>query len=112
MSLWTLLGGFVPVAVLFALVTAARFRRLAGAAIAGDLLEALAATLLGALWFGSLGAGGWVLVFGLVGAIAGLAERGTRIAFLRSALWPEATGLAVTLGRYLAAGAVLSWRLG
>jgi hypothetical protein len=111
-SLWTLLGGFIPVAVLFVAVTQLRFRRLARAALAGDLLEALAATLLGALWFGSLGSGGWWLVFFLIGVLAGLAERGTRIAFLRSAFRAESAGFFVALGRYLAAGAILAWRLG
>ena len=33
------------------------------------LVEALLLTLLGGLWFGSLGSGAWWLVFGLVGAL-------------------------------------------
>src|SRR5688500_17797050 len=32
-------------------------------------IEALLLTLLGGLWFASLGTGGWGLVFGLVGAL-------------------------------------------
>jgi hypothetical protein len=70
--------------------------------------ESLLLTLFGALWFGSLGAGAWWLVFGLVGAIA---------------LWPppsegrrrRAAGLvgrALRVGRIVAAGGLLAWRLG
>lgn len=112
MSLWTLIGAYLPVALVFAGLTALRWRKLARQAVAADALEALAATLLGALWFASLGAGGWLLLFLLLGLVAGLAERGTRIAFLRSAVRDEAIGLALILVRYLAAGAILAWRLG
>jgi hypothetical protein len=61
--------------------------------------EALLLTLLGALWFGSLGAGGWWLVFGLVGA-------------LRE--WPGSISTGVSLLRVvrtLVAGGLLAWRL-
>jgi hypothetical protein len=61
--------------------------------------EALLLTLLGGLWFGSLGAGGWWLVFGLVGA-------------LRE--WPVSPPIGVSLLRVLrtvVAGALLAWRL-
>ena len=37
--------------------------------------EALVLTLLGALWFASLGKGGWVIVFFLVGLLASGTER-------------------------------------
>jgi hypothetical protein len=63
------------------------------------LVEALLLTLLGALWFGSLGAGGWWLVFGLVGALQE---------------WPTATpavGLLRVI-RTVVAGGLLAWRLG
>jgi len=61
--------------------------------------EALLLTLLGALWFGSLGAGGWWLVFGLVGA-------------LRE--WPVSPPIGVSLLlvlRTVLAGGLLAWRL-
>ena len=75
------------------------------------LVEALLLTMLGALWFGSLGAGAWWLVFGLVGA-------------LRE--WPgppgrrpsEETGsigvglAALRVLRTVVAGAILAWRTG
>jgi len=61
--------------------------------------EALLLTLLGALWFGSLGAGGWWLVFGLVGA-------------LRE--WPVSRSIGISLLlvlRTVVAGGLLAWRL-
>jgi hypothetical protein len=63
------------------------------------LVEALLLTLFGALWFGSLGAGGWWLVFGLVGA-------------LRE--WPVSPPVGVPLLlilRTVVAGGLLAWRL-
>jgi len=62
--------------------------------------EALLLTLFGALWFGSLGAGGWWLVFGLLGA-------------LRE--WPGSASTGASLLRVvrtLVAGGLLAWRLG
>jgi hypothetical protein len=64
------------------------------------LMEAGLLTLLGALWFGTLGTGGWWLVFGLVG-------------LLRE--WPGSTsagGSLLRVARTLAAGGLLAWRLG
>jgi len=75
------------------------------------VVEALLLTMFGALWFGSLGAGAWWLVFGLVGA-------------LRE--WPGPTGqrpggetdpigiglAALRVLRTVAAGGILAWRLG
>lgn len=113
MTLTTLLGAFAPLAALFlAWAWTANARRLNRAAVAVTLAEAMALTLLAALWFGSLGHGGWPLVFGLLGALVGGAERGLRSAFLRSAWRPEALGFALAVARYLAAGALLAWRLG
>jgi hypothetical protein len=63
------------------------------------LVEALLLTLFGALWFGSLGAGAWWLVFGLVGA-------------LRE--WPVSDSVALSLlgvARTVVAGGLLAWRL-
>lgn len=87
-------------------------RKLNAAAILVLLAEALACTLLAGLWFASLGSGGWWLVFGLVGLIAGGAERGLQAAVLRSAASREALGTLGGAARYLVAGAVLAWLLG
>ena len=80
-----------------------RFARVAG--------EALVLTLLASLWFDSLGHGGWWLLFFLLGVLAGLPAR------LREVDSTEAPARrAVLLGlldaaRYVAAGAILAWRL-
>lgn len=72
--------------------------------------EALAVTLLGALWFGSLGAGGWPLVFGLLGVVVEWPLRlrsGGKTVFQVRRLIPVMGGIA----RLLGAGALLAWRL-
>jgi hypothetical protein len=74
--------------------------------------EALLVTLLAALWFGSLGRGGWLTLFLLLGLLVSGAERGLRIALLRSGGAKEFRHFALGVARYLAAGAVLAWRLG
>ena len=68
-------------------------------AVAGA--EALVLTLLAGLWFGTAGRGGWLLVFFLLGTLVAGADRG----FGPRGFWLD-------LARYLAAGAVLAWRLG
>jgi hypothetical protein len=113
MTLVTLLLGWLPVALLFlAVARVANGRRLPGLAVAVTLAESLALTLLAGLWFASIGSGGWPLVFLLVGILVAGAERGLRSAFLRSELRPEVRGFALGVARYLAAGALLAWRLG
>jgi hypothetical protein len=111
MTLWTLLGGFVPVAILFVGLDLVRWRGVRLVAVAWGIGEAALATMLGALWFGSLGKGGWLTLFLLVGLLVAWSERGTRVAFLRSAIRPELIGAALVVARYLLAGAVLAWRL-
>lgn len=68
-------------------------------------------TLLASLWFGSIGSGGWWLVFLLLGVLVSGAERGLRSALLRSAKGPEVRGFLVGVAKYVAAGALLAWRL-
>lgn len=64
----------------------------------GDLAgESLVVTLLGALWFGSLGAGAWWLPFLLVGALREWPIRSARSAF--------------RVVRLLGAGGLLAWVL-
>ncbi len=72
--------------------------------------EALLLTLLGALWFGSLGAGGWWLVFGLVGALREWpVSRGRRPAERPD---PISIGISLLLVlRTVVAGGLLAWRL-
>jgi len=73
--------------------------------------EALLLTLLGALWFASLGAGGWWLVFGLIGGLAAWPPiEGGRRSRRRGAR--ELAGCGLRVGRVLVAGGLLAWRLG
>ena len=70
------------------------------------LVEALVLTLLAALWFGSLGSGGWWLLFMLFGVLA-IGPRWLRaFAQPRTLVW-----LGADLARYLVAGAILAWML-
>jgi len=72
--------------------------------------EALLLTLLGALWFGSLGAGGWWLVFGLVGALREWPVRRGR----QPAERPDPISIGISLLlvlRTVVAGGLLAWRL-
>ncbi len=75
------------------------------------LVEALLLTLLGGLWFGSLGAGGWWLVFCLVGALREWpAPRGRRPAERLDLL--SIGGSLLRVLRTVVAGGLLAWRLG
>jgi len=113
MTLVTLVLGWLPVALLFlAFAWAGNGRRLPRPAVAVTLAESLVLTLLAALWFASLGHGGWPLLFLLLGVLVAGAERGVRAAFLRSQTAPEIRGFALGVLRYLLAGGLLAWRLG
>lgn len=113
MSLTTLSLGFAPVAVLFLVAGwATNGRTLNRAAVIVLLAEALVLTLFAALWFGSLGHGGWFLVFLLLGALVAGADRGLRFALLRSARGEELRRFGLGVAKYLVAGALLAWRLG
>lgn len=75
------------------------------------LVETLLLTMFAALWFGSLGHGGWWLLFLVVGA---LMEGPVRVRHRVGAApgggrpW---LGAAVSIGRFVIAGGLLSWRL-
>jgi hypothetical protein len=73
--------------------------------------EALVLTLLAALWFDSLGHGGWWLPFLLVGALASGADRWARRRLEGTSAGRDLRWLAVGLLKYLAAGMVCAWRL-
>ncbi len=83
-------------------------------AIVGDVwlgatVEALLLVLLAALWFGSLGHGGWLLVFLLLGAIVAGPEGWTRHRLLDTPATLEVRLLLLTLLRYVSAGLIGSW---
>ena len=100
------------VAVLFVAAAWLRGRRLPTAVVVTCLAEAGLLTLLAALWFGSLGSGGWVTVFVLLGTLAGSPERAMRHALTGSGTRADLGYLLLDIARYVAAGALLAWRLG
>ena len=81
-------------------------------AVMGRLLEAVLATLLGSLWFDSLGSGGWWLLFLLIGLLVAYPVRWQLLMTAASERrWELLVGLMDT-ARYIGAGAILAWRLG
>lgn len=128
MTLTRLLLAWVPVAVWFVVATVGATLlvgplSLPNGAVAWPLrlplrllkwrlVEALVLTLLGSLWFASLGSGEWWLVFLLVGAIAAIpawfAVPPAEPRLARASL----VGASADLTRYVLAGAILAWRLG
>jgi hypothetical protein len=102
----------VLVALVFLGAAWFRGRRLPPAAVAVCLAEAGVLTLLAALWFGSIGRGGWLTLFFLIGVLVAGSERGLRFAFLRSGTRSDLGFLILDVARYMAAGALLAWRLG
>jgi hypothetical protein len=112
MTLTWVVAGWGAVALLFlAWDEAGRLLRhepaSARAPVSAAVLEALLFTLFSALWFGSLGSGGWVLLFALLGA---LVELPPRLRNRESAGgWKHAVG---GVARMVVAGGVLRVVLG
>lgn len=75
------------------------------------LAEAGVVTLFASLWFDSLGSGGWWLVFLLVGLLAAFPARLRGVALANLPWRPAVILAALDTVRYLAAGALLAWRL-
>jgi hypothetical protein len=77
------------------------------------LVEAAVVVLFASLWFDTLGAGGWWLLFFLVGLLVAFPRR---LAVWQSVEPPRRRALLVHAGldvvRYVAAGGLLAWRLG
>ncbi len=73
--------------------------------------EAFFLVLLAALWFGSLGHGGWLMVFLLVGALASGADRWLGHRLRGTPARQELAAFAVGLAKYLLAGWLCVWRL-
>jgi hypothetical protein len=76
-----------------------------------NAVQALLLTLLGSLWFASLGTGEWWLIFLLVGGlmelpVTGDAGRGKRRE------WRQIAAHALGVARVVAAGGWLAWQLG
>ena len=100
------------VALLFLAVAWYRDRRLPKATVLVCLAEAGVTTLLAALWFGSLGSGGWPVIFLLLGVLVARPERVVRYAFTGSGTRSDLGFFVLDIARYVAAGALLAWRLG
>ncbi len=104
MTLLPLALGFLAVAVLFVAVGWISGLRNRGNA-ARLVAEALCLTLLASLWFSSLGHGGWVLVFLLLGLLSSASAGAHGAAAIL-----KTTALATA--RYVAAGAILGLLIG
>lgn len=111
MTLLDIVVAMVPVAALFIGFAWLQYGRPNRPAVLVSLTETLVLTLFAALWFGSIGAGAWWLVFTLLGALVSGAERGLRSAFLRSPATAELKSLLLGIVRYVLAGGLLAWRL-
>jgi hypothetical protein len=98
--------GYLAVAVLFVgagWVTGLRGRR----TVAVVSAEALALTLLGALWFASIGPGGWVLVFTFIGLLASGTDRWIAAVGKGEPLGPPVRITLLVTIRYIVAGGLL-----
>lgn len=123
MTLGRLVSAWLPVALLFAVAppigyswNAPADRALAWALnrweIGWRLAEAGVVTLFASLWFDSLGASGWWLLFLLVGLLVAFPRR--------LVMWQHVEPLrrrhllihaGLDVARYIAAGGLLAWRL-
>ena len=125
MTLGRLVGAWLPLAMLFAVAPPIGYRwdQAIGQhpvvwsfnrwEIGWRAAEAAVVTLFAALWFDSLGAGGWWLVFFLVGLLVAFPRRLVMWQYVepqrRRALLTHAS---LDVARYIAAGGILAWRLG
>lgn len=103
MTLVRLALGFLAVAALFAGIgwaTGLRNRRSAAVLIC----EAFVLTLLGTLWFASLGKGGWVLVFAFIGVLASGTDRWLAAVDKGAPLRPLLRSTLLTTIRYVIGG--------
>jgi hypothetical protein len=73
--------------------------------------QALLLALLGALWFASLGTGGWWLIFLLIGGLMELSAMG-EVRRARQREWRDLGAHTVGVARVVAAGGWLAWQLG
>ena len=124
MTLGRLILAWLPVAVLFALAPPVGYRWDLPAddrpvvwsfnrwEIGWRLAEAGVVTLFASLWFDSLGAGGWLLVFFLVALLVAFPRR---LVMWQHVELPRRRHLLVhaslDVARYVIAGALLAWRL-
>jgi hypothetical protein len=125
-TLGRLVAAWLPVAILFAVAPPIGYRwdQPFGQSsvvvwsfnrweIGWRLAEAVVVTLFASLWFDSLGAGGWWLLFFLIGLLVAFPRRLVMLQYVepprRRALLAHAS---LDVARYVAAGGILAWRLG
>ena len=106
MTLVRLALGFLAVAALFSGIGWVSGLRDRGSA-AVLICEAFVLTLLGALWFASIGQGGWVLVFAFIGALASGTDRWLAAVGKGATLRPLIRLTLLAAIRYVAAGGLL-----
>ena len=124
MTLGRLILAWLPVAVLFALAPPVGYRWDLPAddrpvvwsfnrwEIGWRLAEAGVVTLFASLWFDSLGAGGWLLVFLLVALLVAFPRRLVMWQHVeRSRRRHLLVHASLDVARYVIAGALLAWRL-
>ena len=125
MTLGRLVAAWLPVAILFGVAPPLGYRwdqTIGQNAVAWSfnrweigwrLAEAVVVTLFASLWFDSLGAGGWWLLFFLIGLLVAFPRRLVMLQYVepprRRALLAHAS---LDVARYVAAGGILAWRLG
>ena len=123
MTLGRLVGAWLPVAILFAVAPPIGYRwdqAIVQNAVVWSfnrweigwrVAEAAVVTLFAALWFDSLGTGGWWLLFFLVGLLVAFPRRLVMWQYVerRRGLLAHAS---LDVARYVGAGALLAWRLG
>ena len=125
MTLGRLVGAWLPVAILFTVAPPIGYRWDQAIVqntvvwsfnrweIGWRVAEAAVVTLFAALWFDSLGTGGWWLLFFLVGLLVAFPRRLVMWQHVeprrRRALLTHAS---LDVARYVAAGGILAWRLG
>jgi len=114
-TLGRLLLAWVPVAALFVVTPPIGY---AWDAVVGKgeigwrLAEAAVVTLLASLWFDSLGASGWWLVFFLVGLLVAFPRRLVMFQHMEPQRRRHLLAHAgLDIARYVAAGGLLAWRL-
>ncbi len=115
MSLTTVVEAFVLVAVVFNAAGLLTARWTPGPGLLsrvwpGATFEALILTLVATLWFGSLGHGGWAILFLLLGALPA-GDRWVRRALAGAPRRREATVFVASLLKYLVAGLGCVWLL-
>ena len=76
------------------------------------LAEAAGVTAIAALWFDSLGSGGWLILFVLLGVLAAFPMRLERLPTSTLSRRSDVLLAIMDTARYAGAGAILAWRLG